>query len=413
MVLNSIKHHLSKLATLAVLSSVALLPNLATAEVKGIVRGHLVSADTPDSFIDDGSGIFRYADGTNTLLQGILVGDFELTDALSAHTVLNAYSDGENRVGVTQAYLDYRPLMAGKTKVSARAGLFYPRLSVENTDIGWLSNDFITNSAINSWIGEELRTAGLELTFRLPGRPRRSKWSYEFNIAAFKGNDTLGTTLAWRGFSLHDRQSLLNEQVNFAPYPGVVRPEYVNAPSWTEPFKEMDGRWGVYAGAHATYLRKLEFKYYYYDNRADETVQNQQRLYAWDTYFHSLASRYRINANLELSANLMVGSTLMGWNIVHSDYAAGYVALSYRTAQHKYSVRLDRFVVSEEDDMVADINRSRGSAMTANWTYSYNKHWQLALEAVVARNQADNRIQLGEPQRDTSSLLQTVVTYRF
>src|SRR6185437_6111030 len=49
---------------------------------------------------------------------------------------------------------------------SAKAGAFFPTISLENDDLGWTSPYTLTPSAINSWIGEELRTIGSEGTLR-------------------------------------------------------------------------------------------------------------------------------------------------------------------------------------------------------------------------------------------------------
>lgn len=80
-------------------------------------------------------------------------------------------------------------------------GGFYPQLSLENPDMGWLSAYNYTNSAINSWVGEELRTLGVEATIKRPARNFNSAHSFSLVGATFKGNDPAGTLLAWRGFA--------------------------------------------------------------------------------------------------------------------------------------------------------------------------------------------------------------------
>ena len=397
------------------LAAILLLSTSAIAEVKGLIRLTGVNATGPDSYQDDGTGLFRYTDSDLVLSQALLSADFDLGADFSFHGVANAYSDGEQQLGFTQAYFKYQPLMAGKTKVSAKAGFFYPALSVENTDIGWLSSHYLTNSAINSWIGEELRTAGLEITIKRPGRQRRSPWSWQFHAAGFKGNDTLGALLTWRGFALHDRQSLNNDEVNFAPFPAVVDPNILNSPSWNQPFHEVDKRWGFYLGVQANYLRKFDVRYYYYDNNADPNVVNRERLYSWHTKFHSVAARYMIDKDLELSMQLMHGDTIMGYKLVYADYSAGFISLTKKWQDHKVSARIERFVVSEDkyDMTPEDINSSRGSAFTLNWTYAFSDNLELALEGTVNKNQVDNRLTIGEEVESTDTLTQVAATYRF
>src|SRR5258705_9405197 len=56
----------------------------------------------------------------------------------------------------------YRPVSTSAFRWSIKAGAFFPPISLENTEIGWTSPWTLTPSAINAWVGEELRTIGLE-----------------------------------------------------------------------------------------------------------------------------------------------------------------------------------------------------------------------------------------------------------
>ena len=60
----------------------------------------------------------------------------------------------------------------------------------------------ITPSAINSWIGEEVKVVGVEGTATHPLAGGRL--SGTFGLFGF--NDTAGTQLAFRGWALHDRR---------------------------------------------------------------------------------------------------------------------------------------------------------------------------------------------------------------
>ncbi|MFC3094877.1 hypothetical protein DRW07_18150 [Alteromonas sediminis] len=381
--------------------------------VEGVIRLSSVSNNAQPSFFDKGNGIFR-SDGNDLLLsQAILSTQVDVGKSLVLHSVANAYSDGDKQLGLTQAYLEYRPLSPGVFRWSSRAGLFYPRLSVENTDVGWLANHFITSSALNSWIGEELRVPGLELSLHRSGRKAKSPWSFRFDLGAYKGNDTTGTLLTWRGFAIHDRQTLHHERVEFAPLPSVISPDYFNAPSWTEPFTEVDGKVGFYVGAQAQYVRKLDIRYFIYDNRANPLKVNEQRLYAWHTKFHSLATRYLMTPNLTLSLHLMDGATEMGSRLVYADFRAAYGAFSYTQGAHKYSVRLDLFDVKEDDLVPKDYNDSHGHALTINWTYRLSNNWQVTAEGIYTKHRFENRpsLAIADKQRDYQG--QLAMTYRF
>ena len=58
------------------------------------------------------------------------------------------------------------PAAAGPVSWSVKTGAFFPTISLENDDLGWTSPYTLTPSAINSWIGEELRTIGSEAILR-------------------------------------------------------------------------------------------------------------------------------------------------------------------------------------------------------------------------------------------------------
>ena len=364
------------------------------------------------SFFDKGNGIFRSHNGSLLLNQAIVASDFDLPGPLSFHSVVNGYSDGDKNIGITQAFFTYKPLSPNTYTLSSRAGFFYPKLSVENTDIGWLSKHFINSSAINSWIGEELRVPGLEITLSRSARKAKSPWSLKFTSAIFKGNDTTGTLLAWRGFALHDRQTLHHERVEFANLPSVTNPEPFNAPSWTEPFTEIDGRTGYYLGTQAQYRRQLDIRYFYYDNRANPLIVNEQRLYAWRTRFHSLASRYLVNKQTEISFHFMVGTTEMGKRQVYADFLAAYLAYSRQQGSHRYSMRLDVFDVKEDDYLPSDYNDSHGIAITTNWSYALSKSWSASLEAVYAKHRFENRRSLGVLPTQSDTQAQLAVTFR-
>ena len=62
--------------------------------------------------------------------------------------------------GLSEAYLVFKPTPAGDTRYSVRAGLFYPPVSQEHQGPAWIDADMITPSAINSWIGEEVKVVG-------------------------------------------------------------------------------------------------------------------------------------------------------------------------------------------------------------------------------------------------------------
>ena len=385
----------------------------ALAKTDVLLRTTLSAQDNTASFQQHGVSHQRFDGDGIHLSQAMLSTEHQLTNDWFIAGVLNAYSDGERRAGISQLYAKYRPLSASSIKPEVKIGMLYPSLSAENTDAGWLSPHFLTNSAINSWIGEELRTGGLEVSLRQNGRQVRSNWSWKVLGSIFKGNDTTGTLLSWRGFALHDRQSLLNDRVNFAPIPWVVNDSGLNAPAWTDPFREIDTRFGYYVGAHIAHKRNAELKYYYYDNNADPTQLDPDRIYAWHTRFHSLTLRYMANRDLTLFSQFLYGNTLMGSNIVNNDFVSAYAAVTYAFEQFTFAGRADWYQVIDRDDTMYDPNNSSGYALTLSARYDLSEHMAVTGEWQTNKGKQDNLAFFQSQTTYTENLLLVALTLKF
>ena len=86
-----------------------------------------------------------------------------LGEIFSAHVEASTWDDDDkNPIDLTEAYLEYRPYPRAGWRTRVRLGAFYPPMSLESRAIGWETPYTITPSAISSWIGEEIRTIGLE-----------------------------------------------------------------------------------------------------------------------------------------------------------------------------------------------------------------------------------------------------------
>ncbi|QDG39933.1 hypothetical protein FJN14_16295 [Alteromonas mediterranea] len=385
------------------------------AETNFLLRGTWALKENTQSFQDFGQNHQRFEGDGLRLSQAVISTNQRLFDDWTLSGALNAYSDGEERLNVSQLYIKYRPLGASSIKPEVKVGAFYPAISAENTDIAWLSPHFLTNSAINSWIGEELRTGGVELSFRQNGRQVRSNWSWKVLASLFKGNDSTGTLLSWRGFALHDRQSLYNDRVNFLPIPGVIDEDKLDAPAWTEPFREIDNRFGYYFGTHVAYKRSAEIRYYYYDNNADANAVDPDRIYAWHTRFHSLTLRYLPRPELTLFSQLLYGDTLMGENIVDNDFASAYVAaaLNLNAVGLKdltAAARIDWYRVSDNDNTTYDPNGSRGYAFTFSVKYDVTSHFFITTEWQLNSGHQENLRFFQPNEKYTEHLFQVALT---
>lgn len=386
--------------------------------LQGIVQTQFVLNDIEEpSYLNGGTGIIRHdSSDSMTISQALLSISGDISTAWSYHAILNYTDSPKSHAGAVQAFLKYKPLSAKDYRWEIRAGMFYPKFGFENPDIGWISPYSYTNSAISSWIGEEVRTLGTEFQISLPGRTRRSPHSFALISSLYKGNDPTGTLLAWRGWALHDRQSLINEKVFFADYPTIGSGEILAPQSpWVEPFREVDGRFGYLMGAHWDYKQSFKSRYYYYNNNADETVLARGGQYAWHTKFHSVAWQYRANRNWRVIGHWMEGDTAMGPGAVHVDFSSWYLMANYRNQSHNASVRFDWFDTTDVDSLVPqDINDGQGNAFTYTYKYTLDDHWQIGMEYVDVESHQRSRSQW--PDKDEyldQELLMAVTQYRF
>jgi hypothetical protein len=68
------------------------------------------------------------------------------------------------RLDLGEAYLKLKAPPSELGRISARVGVFYPPVSMEHDGVAWTTPDMLSGSALNSWIGEEVKVAGAEVT---------------------------------------------------------------------------------------------------------------------------------------------------------------------------------------------------------------------------------------------------------
>ena len=127
--------------------------------------------------------------------------------------------DVSPEVGLSEAYLRFRSNPA-PVRVEARAGVFWPPISLEHEGSNWLVTDTITPSAVNSWVGEEVKVLGLE------GKLETAFGEHELALtgAAFLHDDMSGTLLSYRGWALHDVRVATNTDFPLPPLSASTAP---------------------------------------------------------------------------------------------------------------------------------------------------------------------------------------------
>jgi hypothetical protein len=322
------------------------------------------------SWIDGGLGKSRFGAGSENARFGgaALAATWQVTPSLLAVTDLQLNPETSPGLGVLDAYLRYRPVSTTPWRWSVRVGAFFPPISMENDGIAWTSRWTLTPSAIDTWVGEELRTFGAE--FRL--EHRGAYGTFGLGLAAFKNNDPAGELLAMRGWALGDVTSTLNSRLR---EPDVLAGLLgTAAPFRFDPFAENDGRvgwhgdltWDAPGGGRLSLLR--------YDNRADPesfSLQGDRPVYSWHSKFWSLGGQWPVG-DLVLIGQWMDGNTAFepgpGFYL-DTRLHAGYLLAGWDRGNWRPALRYDVFSLRLLPDFLPAPLSEHGPAWTValNW----------------------------------------------
>lgn len=321
------------------------------------------------SWLDGGLGKARFGQGSaDPQPSAALAMAWQLAPAWLASTQLQ-YQDGQRRpFGVLDAWLRLRPVSTTPWRWSVKAGAFFPPISLENDGVGWTTPLTLTPSAINSWVGEELRAIGTE--FAIEHRSGQATW--RGIAAAFDHNDPAGDLLASRGWAMGDMTSALNAELREPDvYAANAR---VPAPVVFKPFTEIDHRIGWYAGLSREGTGGSLLSVLRYDNRGDPTAwewQGARKVFAWHTRFWSAAARGQVG-EVRWLAQAMDGATAFEPRkglYLDTTFSAAYVLASWERGDWQPALRFDLFRARQLPETLAAPLGEHGNAITAalNW----------------------------------------------
>lgn len=361
-----------------------------------------------------------YEQGTAQIdaLSGLSLADsvFSLdvaTDSNVSYTLNGQVSENtEHSLGITEFWANYRPLSSSKYRHNFRFGSFYPSMSLENNDTAWTSTYNNNFSAINSWFAEELKVSGLEWSISRPGRAFRSKYSLTGVGGLFVGNDTIGSIISWRGFSLHSTQTNIGDSVYFANYPSIQSGDLEKQPNWVNPYLELDNRVGHYFGGHIKHRSGFETRLYHYDNNGDPLVLKHQQ-YAWDTRFDTVSLFYPLSDKSQFLAQWLYGNTIMGNNAVNLDYKAWFALLSHDYEPYKMSLRYDNFETIDRDDLEDDNNDGHGEAVTVSLARNIKPTLSIRFDVTGLNSYQANRSDVSQNKYNKDTLYQVSGQYHW
>ena len=373
----------------------------------GYVDWRGVDAPEEVSWTKGGLGKTRFGgDEVATRFGGAAaIGRAQLTPSLQAMADVQLQTSADPTVNVVEAWLRYRPVSLSPWRWSVKAGEFFPQLSMENSAIGWTSPWTLTPSAINSWIGEELRIIGSDAQLEWRGDAN----TLEGSVALYTANDPTGTLLAERGWSLSDLSYGLGSRVR---EPDVIVSDYGETPPVRyNPFQEIDGRPGWYAHL-AWHSREFgEVTLLRYDNDADgsaRTLENGVDVFAWHTRFWSLGARTD-SGPLTWIAQAIDGSTVFQPSTtldLNTRFQSAFLLAGWNRGNWRPALRWDYFGTQGTNYEEGPRPGEHGMAFTAALNWQARSWLRLTAEALRVESAREPRSEYGLDPKSIDTQLQ-------
>ena len=379
--------------------------------LSGLIDLRLGAADGETAWIDGGLGKARFGNGGKAALgEASIVWNPRFSSRLGAVIVAQGQQAQDCVVDAGEAYLTYRGDLTGGLRLSARAGLMYPPISLEHDGLEWSVPDTITPSAINSWVAEETKVVGLEATAR--GVVAGQKLSATLGV--FTHDDTAGTLLTFRGWALHDLKSSATGDFPLPPLSPFMAKR--QAP-YTTPVRELDGRAGVYGRVEWRPSSRLALDLFAYDNDGDRTSVDRNE-WSWETRFFNLGVRWDLDEATHLRAQALQGESLMGYSNAKGlwtdvGFQAAYVSATRDLGPGSLTGRLDQFSTTDRTNKAVDDTAEHGWATLVAYRWDVRPDVHLVFEGLRIDSDRPERARLGETPRQTQTVVQTALRYLF
>lgn len=367
-----------------------------------------IAAPATDSYLDGGLGKLRFgADDPHTGLKlGDYIGEgtasFDSELFLQADVRISAQYGGA--VDLLDAFAQYAPRSNSEWSWSMRVGTFFPPLSLENEQTGWSTFWTVTPSAINSWIGSEVRTIGAEGTLQW----RRNGGTVTLIGALYGDNDPAGIVIAFRGWNFDDRVTGLFEKTRLPDSLGTILHQPV--PIERHLFQEIDSRPGWYLDLSWEPSGSTGFEAMRYDNNADPTQRSGNQL-AWHTTFWDLGFRQQIG-HITVLSQAMSGSTIIrpaANNFLQTDFKSAYALVGWDLDDWWVAVRGDVFQTRTRTAAPGPSPFSEdGHAFDATVSWLPKSWLRLSAEYLLVEDTRPQRLIDGETPHRTETQFQLV-----
>jgi hypothetical protein len=310
-------------------------------------------------------------------------------------------------VDILDAYAMWRPVSTTRWRWSVKGGAFFAPISQENDGIGWTPTWTLTPSAINSWVGDELRTIGSEGTLEWRGDVDH----IEATAAVYGWNQPAGAAMANRGWTFQDSALGLLDHVRL---PDISRrPGQPATPTYSNDFRQLDHSPGWYLGLTWDRPDVGRLQLLRYDNMADPSANDHD--FGWRTKFWSLGFSTEVG-ELIILAQAIIGSTEIeptpaSANTTH--FYAGYVLVGWERQNWRYAVRLDQFGTNEVQFPPFFGSSEHGTALTAAITWSPAKWVRVIGEVLEVDSWRAQRLHFGKSPHAMETQAQLAIRLLF
>ncbi len=399
-------------ATLFIASIVfAVLPGMARAQtlsVNSLVDLGLSIPSETTSWMKGGFGKLDNGGGGRKSIapvgQALTDLRLDLDPSLGVFATARFAPDQHAPFDVLEAYTRYQPVSTPNWLWSIKMGAFFAPISLENEGVGWTSPWTLTPSAINSWVGDELRTIGGETS---------AEWRYAGGAlgltgAVFGWNDPAGALIAERGWVFDSRP------IGLVGEPRLPNDFPSQTPVREEPFKEIGGQPGWYAGASVRQDDLGRITALYYDNRADPAAFIGSD-FGWRTKFTSIGVDTGIG-DVVLLAQAMAGSTEIDpvptFRSI-TDFQAAYLLAGYYFGDFRIAGRVDVFATQVENQPGGNGPGEHGRALTVSGSWNPVRWLRLTTEIMHVDSSNGARASAGLSPQASESQVQFVTRIAF
>ena len=401
------------------LASISLCGLAHAIELRGLADVRFGATDATRSWTRDGLDKTQFDRDSEGLRLGhaFLRLEGDILYDVSAAVVASASADRGGLLDVNEAWLSWNPVPSSPWRMRARLGAFFPptNLEIDYDSIGWTPARTVSASAINAWMGEELRIQGFEFSLARKGNQAGSAHDIGFAAALFGRNDPAGSLLAWRGWSIGDRVTGLTEPIRLADLP--VYRSGGGLPAQARSIhiaREIDNRVGYYLGSHYGHGDWLRADLLRYNNRGDPLIVKSGQ-YSWKTTFDHLGVRLQPGGQWTWLGQGLRGETAMGPNAVRLRYDAWYILASHPFGAGSLAMRFDRFRAHElpSDILPDDPNSENGRGLALAYTRRLGSAVTLVAEVLQVRSSRSARVLVGAAVDRTENSFTAAIRWRF